>query len=148
MGKFAQKDDEAQLTTVHPVLREIARITVDRLPFDCFVVQGHRSREVQWGLYQIGRTVEKWRKPVTNIDGKTKLSRHNFSPSFAVDIAPCSVIQDGKWVDSYLSDNQFNQIGHMAEIVALEMDVKDFEWGGRWKKNLTDKPHLQLNRSK
>lgn len=54
--------------------------------FDCTVIYGHRSPEEQNDLYQIGRT-----KPgakVTNIDGYTKKSKHNYYPSKAVDVAP------------------------------------------------------------
>jgi hypothetical protein len=54
--------------------------------FDCTVIYGYRSPEEQNDLYQIGRT-----KPgtkVTNIDGYTKKSKHNYYPSRAVDVAP------------------------------------------------------------
>lgn len=88
----------------------------------------YRSPEEQWELYQQGRT-----KPgqiVTQIDGKTKKSNHNYNPSRAIDFA---VIIGGKitW-----DDKEYKVVGPYMERHGLI-------WGGSWP-NFKDYPHVEL----
>ncbi len=143
MGKFIQSNDEAQLATCHADLQRVMREAVRRVPFDCFVIYGVRTVAEQQALFAIGRT--KPGRRVTNIDGVTKKSRHNYTPSLAMDVGPASLIATGRWVESALALKQFDELGATAEAVAKELGVADFEWGGRWTR-LRDRPHFQLNR--
>ncbi len=143
MGRFTQTNDEAQLATVHPDLVRVMRTAVGRLPFDCFVIYGHRTVAEQQALFALGRTRPGRR--VTTLDGVMRKSRHNYTPSLAVDVGPASLIKTGRWVESAEALREFEQLGAMAEAVAKELGVQDFEWGGRWTR-LRDRPHFQLNR--
>lgn len=144
MGRFCQPNDEAQLATVHPDLVRVMRETVSRLPFDCIVIYGTRTIQEQQALYAQGRT--KPGKRVTNIDGVTKKSRHNYLPSLAIDVAPFSVIATGRWKETPAVMAEFAEIGRTAQAVAKELGVTDFEWGGAWAR-FKDLPHHQLNRN-
>jgi peptidoglycan L-alanyl-D-glutamate endopeptidase CwlK len=143
MGRLIQPDDQRQLATVHPDLQRVVVEAVRRLPFDCFIIYGHRTTAEQQNLFALGRTRPGRR--VTNIDGVTKKSRHNYTPSLAIDMGPASLIATGRWVESAAAIKQFDELGAMAEAVAKELGVADFEWGGRWAR-LRDRPHFQLNR--
>lgn len=144
MGRFIQSNDEAQLATVHPDLVRVMRETIRRLPFDAIVIYGHRTVAEQNALFQLGRT--RPGKRVTNIDGVTKKSRHNYTPSLAIDVAPASVVATGVWRETPAVLAQFDEIGRTAQAVAKELGVADFEWGGAWKR-FKDRPHHQLNRN-
>lgn len=88
----------------------------------------YRSPQEQWELYQQGRT-----KPgpvVTQIDGRSKLSNHNYHPARALDFA---VVVNGKttWADQEY------------KIVGPHMQRYGLMWGGAWL-NFKDYPHLEL----
>jgi len=143
MGKFVQKDDEQQLGTVHPDLVAIVREAVKRSPFDFICVYGFRSIEIQQQLYAQGRT--KPGKVVTMLDGMNKKSRHNYFPSFAVDVVPFDIVRTGKWLETPKTNQQLAQFGALCEQVAKEMGIADYRWGGRFKKPV-DRPHHELTR--
>lgn len=143
MGRFIQDNDLAQLEQLHPVLRRMAMQAVQRLPFDCFVIFTHRTVAQQQALFAQGRT-----RPgniVTNMDGVRRKSRHNFLPSLAIDLAPASVIATGVWRDTAETRRQFAEIANAMKVVAREMLVEDYEWGGDWK--MRDLPHHELTRN-
>lgn len=88
----------------------------------------YRTPEEQAKLYAMGRTMPG--KIVTNVDGTTKKSNHNYKPSRAIDVA---VLVAGKvsWdVKNYLP------LGALAKAHGLV-------WGGDWK-TFKDYPHLEL----
>ncbi|OHE76917.1 MAG: hypothetical protein A3F67_05125 [Verrucomicrobia bacterium RIFCSPHIGHO2_12_FULL_41_10] len=90
----------------------------------------YRSPQAQNDIYQIGRT-----KPgsiVTNIDGLTKFSKHNYFPSLAIDVF---VTMAGK-VAAIWDPKVFDPLGELAEKYGLI-------WGGNWK-DFVDKPHIEL----
>lgn len=144
MGKFIQSNDLAQLHSCHPILAGMAQECVRRLPFDCFVVYGHRTVAEQQALFALGRTRPGRR--VTNIDGVTKLSRHNHQPSLAVDLAPAAVIATGKWKDTPETNRLFDEIGACMKRVAQDMAVTDYRWGGDFR-SLKDRPHHEIMRN-
>ena len=109
--------------------------------FDCTVIHGHRTPEEQFELFKKGRErVDGWwtitdkSKVVTNLDGKTKKSRHNYLPSKAVDVVPYPL--DWNDIDS------FKQLASVVKRKALELGI-DVEWGGDWK-SFKDYPHWQI----
>lgn len=88
----------------------------------------YRSPDEQWELYQQGRT-----KPgavVTQIDGRTKLSNHNYRPARAIDFA---VVVGGKttWADKEY------------QIVGPHMERHGLKWGGSWV-SFKDYPHVEV----
>lgn len=90
----------------------------------------------QAALYQQGRT-----RPgpkVTNIDGVTRLSFHNYSPARAFDVGVFSKrkLEDGSVEEQYITDDKFYNFKKYAAELELE-------WGGNWKK-FVDKPHFEV----
>jgi len=87
-----------------------------------------RSPAEQKILYAQGRTTPG--SIVTNVDGVTKLSNHNYSPSRALDFA---VLIGGKitW-----DEKEYLPVGKIATEHGLA-------WGGNWR-HFKDLPHLEL----
>lgn len=88
----------------------------------------YRSPAEQQAEYAKGRT-----KPgavVTNKDGVTTLSKHNFHPSRAIDVM---VVIDGK---ARWNPGLYIPLGPLA-------DKHGLRWGGRWQKP-ADLDHLEL----
>jgi hypothetical protein len=144
VGIFVQRDDRQQLNTVHQDLVRVLEEAVRRVPFDCIVVYGHRTVKEQQALYALGRTKRGAR--VTWLDGINKKSRHNYTPSLAIDVVPFSIVKTGEWRETPESLAQLSILGAMAETVAKEFSIEDFAWGGRWKKT-KDMPHFELTRN-
>lgn len=90
----------------------------------------YRSTEQQNKYFQIGRTIELAKNPVTNCDGKKKLSMHNYLPSLAFD---CAIVLHNKCI---WTAEDYLPIGEIAEKLGLR-------WGGRWK-NPVDVFHIQM----
>lgn len=95
---------------------------------DLLLTCTHRSVEEQQKLYAQGRTTPG--QIVTNVDGVTKLSNHNYTPARAVDVA---VVVHGKvsW-----SPADYAPLGELAKRYGLV-------WGGSWH-SFKDYPHLEL----
>lgn len=108
--------------------------------YDFVVLYGNRTVEEQFELFKQGRKLldGKWVKvgaTVTNLDGKSKKSMHNHSPSLAVDLAPYPI----DW-------NNLKRFSEMAEVikrVARRLNIK-LTWGGDWK-SFKDYPHFELS---
>jgi len=119
------------LSNAHPVLVEKFEAALKKFKVEGRIITitcTHRSTQEQQGLYAQGRT-----KPgpiVTKVDGVTKLSKHNYFPSQAIDFA---VVVHGKisWDPA-----EYEEFGALCEAEGLE-------WGGRWIA-LKDYPHIEL----
>ena len=129
-GNLATADEKLQLL-FNEVIKEI----------DCTIICGHRTPEEQFELFKNGRervdgwwTVTDKSKVVTNLDGTTKKSRHNYYPSKAVDVVPYPL--DWNDIDS------FKLLASVVKRKALELGI-DVEWGGDWK-SFKDYPHWQI----
>jgi peptidoglycan L-alanyl-D-glutamate endopeptidase CwlK len=135
MYKFSQRSTAKLLTCDIKIQRLFNKIITLQ---DCTIVYGHRSKQEQNALYQIGRTVELDRGIVTNCDGVKTLSNHNYYPSPAVDVMPYPI----DWYD-------IERVTQFAELVldtASDMRI-DLIWGGHWR-NFKDYPHYQLRYNK
>lgn len=131
---------------LHPLfqnnLDEILRAIQKKLPKDytCKMISGHRSPSEQFDLYKKGRRFRNgsWRvsnrsQVVTNINGITKLSKHNYLPCISIDIGIFD--ENGK----YMTQAQYYK--HVKEGAKLI----DASWGGDWRR-FVDMPHIQLSR--
>jgi len=126
MPKFSQRSRD-RLDTCHPVLRRLMLLAIETSDFT--VLCGHRGRIEQESAFAGGQSKVNWPK-----------SRHNISPSMAVDIAPYPI----DWHDE-------------ARFIALSREVKrawaamtqdsksgyDLMWGGDWS-TFRDMPHWEL----
>ena len=129
MPSFGNKSLE-KLNTCHPDIIKVMEVAIKHTDFT--VLYGTRTVAEQQALYAQGRT-----KPgaiVTNIDGVTKKSKHNYSPSLAIDIAPWPI--------------DWNDIGRFKELAVVVKKAADtvgvaIQWGGDWK-TFKDWPHWEI----
>ncbi len=91
----------------------------------CAVVCGHRGKEDQEHAYLVGASNANWPD-----------SRHNSTPSEAVDLVPAHLDWD--------NIEAFRQLNTVVQSVAAELGL-DIEWGGDFTK-LKDYDHWQLKR--
>ena len=100
--------------------------------YDFTVIEGFRTLERQQELYNQG---------FSQIDGKTKKGKHNYSPSLAIDVIPYK-----KGVDPFdnttKSKLMFYELAHKFKNVAKRLNI-EIIWGGDWK-NFKDLPHFEL----
>lgn len=135
MYRFSQRS-RAKLLTCDIKLQRLFDKVIEVQ--DCTIIYGHRSKQEQNGLYQIGRTVELDRGIVTNCDGFKVLSNHNYYPSPAVDVMPYPI----KWDDI----DGVTAFATLVMNIAEDMDIQ-IEWGGNWS-SFKDYPHYQLKYNK
>ena len=114
--------------------------------FDCSAISGHRPPEEQFELYKKGRklvrsewVVDDKSKIVTYKDGTIKKSKHNFSPSKALDIVPYPI----DWNDIDRMKTLYDVVLRVQERLLAEGKIeKTLTWGGYWK--WRDYPHYQI----
>ena len=83
--EFGKKSKE-KLLTCHSDIQKVFNLAISRSQVDFGVSEGHRSINTQKEYYSIGRTTQMHRDTITNVDGVTKLGKHNELPSLAIDI--------------------------------------------------------------
>jgi peptidoglycan LD-endopeptidase CwlK len=140
MPAFSDRS-RARLATCHPLIIKVFTEAIVHGP-DFTIICGERPVREQQELFAQGRT-----KPgsiVTNVDGITKLSKHNKSPSEAVDVAP--------YPSLYEDIPRFKILGAYIMGVAHAMDVP-LVWGADWDSDwdlaehehvFVDLPHFEL----
>jgi peptidoglycan L-alanyl-D-glutamate endopeptidase CwlK len=117
--------------------------------FDCTVIYGHRTPEEQLELFKNGRAlingswvITERDKVVTNCDGYSKKSKHNYYPSKAVDVMPYPI----SWKDT---DRMYMFVGFVRGIAQC-MGIKvrfGADWDGDTQvkdQSLHDLPHFEL----
>lgn len=115
MPRFSASSQE-HLSSCHPDLQVIFRRVIHC--FDCIIIEGHRDRRSQNGLLAKGRTQLPFPK-----------SKHNRSPSWAVDVAPYPVDWDDR--------ERFHLFAGVVLGIAQclyerhEIDHR-IRWGGDW----------------
>ena len=143
------KQSLEKLSTAHPKLQLVLKEAIKS--YDFMVLYGTRTVDEQFELYKKGRQQQadgSWKKvgsTVTELDGKIKKSKHNYSPSLAVDIAPYPI----DW-------NNIQRFKDMAKIVlqsAKNLNIKII-WGADWdmdgnieEHKFKDFPHFELDPS-
>ena len=115
MPRFSDRSLE-KLNTCHPDLQLIFNKVVGK--YDCSVLCGERSKEEQDAAHRDGLSQLKYPE-----------SRHNTSPSMAVDVAPYPI----DWNDT----SRFNHFGGFvlgaAEMLLMTGKINHkIRWGGDW----------------
>lgn len=130
------KSSLAKLELAHKDLQTILKQAIKE--YDFTIICSTRTQQEQINLYSQGRIFKdgKWIKvgpTVTNIDGATNKSKHNYNPSLAVDIVPYPV--------DWNNINRFKILAEIIKRIAKENKIK-ISWGGDWK--MRDYPHFEL----
>ena len=82
--------------------------------YDFSVLSGHRGSEEQQQLFALGKSEK---------DGTDDISKHQFHPSYAIDIAPYPI----DWADHF----KFHTLGGFMLGIGQAVGVK-LRWGGDW----------------
>ena len=142
MPTFNQLSQQ-RLATCHKDLQTIMNEAIKTYNFT--IIYGYRSPEEQFKLYQQGRKLENghWVKvgpTVTEKDGQTNKSKHNVSPSHAVDIAPVPLDWNNISAFKQLS------VGILKvadQLYAEKRITSKITWGGSWV-TFKDYPHYEI----
>jgi len=146
MPKFGSKSID-RLATCHPDIQKVMNEVIKH--YDFKVEYGTRSVEEQFFLFKKGRKYidGKWvvvgrKDVVTGFDGIHKLSKHNHSPSLAIDIVPYPV----DWKDL----ERFKELKKVVFKCAKELGIT-LVWGADWDSDgnikehkLQDYPHYEI----
>ena len=138
MYAYNQKSSK-YLGTCHPDLQRIFHQVIKG--FDCTIVQGHRGKAEQNKYFTEKKTQLKYPK-----------SKHNSSPSMAVDVVPYPI----DWKDG---DRMKHFAGYVKGITAIMFHQKLIthlvRWGGDWDNDtqlkdnkFQDYPHFELYKPK
>ena len=139
MPKFS-KESLRKLNTCHPDIIKVMNEAIKY--YDFKVIYGHRTKEEQFEIFREGRdliggvwTVTDKSKVKTSLDGKMKVSYHNYYPSKAIDIAPYPI----DWNDV----KRFDEMGEIVMREAKKLGIK-LTWGKNFK-SLVDRPHFEVS---
>ncbi len=107
MPRFSLLSRE-RLETCDSRLQALFEVVV--LSFDCTVLEGHRGADRQAELYESG-------------DTQVRVSKHNSSPSMAVDVVAYPVV----WEDYYRHYYFGGYVLGVASVMGIPL-----RWGGDW----------------
>ncbi len=133
MWRFSQKSEE-KLLTADIRLAECFFAALEASPVDFGISCGHRDEVAQLIAFQEGKSTKSWPE-----------SKHNQSPSLAVDFYPYIAGQGAVWTDLklfFLIAGLVLGIGHARGF--------DLRWGGAWNgtlngpKQFNDLPHIEI----
>lgn len=124
-----------KLATCDEKLQLVFNEAIKECPVDFGISYGHRTPDEQLKLYKQGRTMPG--KIVTYMDGVNKKSKHNYSPSKAVDVI-CFKNMTITWEPEY-----YKRVAEHVLKMADELGIK-ITWGGGFKK-LVDLPHFEID---
>lgn len=133
---------EKKLKTCNQQIQDVFNLAIKRSLVDFGIAEGSRSVERQQELYAEGRTTPGAIK--TYVDGVNKKSKHNSTPSDAVDIY-AFVNGKASWESKHLC-----YLAGVIQSCAVELCV-DLRWGGNWDndgeiisdQNFIDLPHFE-----
>lgn len=115
MPKFGTSS-KRRLAECDDRLQELLNRIVKR--FDCTVLTGHRDKQTQEAMYVTGRSKVRWPK-----------SKHNSTPSMAVDVAPWPIPKD--WGKDWKDRVKFYELKALIFYEAKDLGVK-IRFGGDW----------------
>ena len=140
INKHFSKTSKERLLTCDSDLQKVCAVTVAKMDFG--VVEGTRTLEQQQKYFSEGKS---------KLDGVNKKSKHQSSPSMAVDVVPTT---DGKW--DWSNKNKFIQLSALMFESAKELKEageidNSLRWGGDWDmdgdrsdQTFDDLPHYEL----
>lgn len=130
MMKFSKRS-LSRLESCHPLLQLLMTEAIQTTEIDFTVLCGQRNREEQDRAYVLGNSLLKWPN-----------SKHNSSPSLAVDIAPYPV----DWNDTAAFIALSHHIKQVwSSILPQEKGDWELSYGGDWS-TLKDLPHWELRK--
>lgn len=151
------ENSKAKLSTCHSDIQKVFNLAISRSKVDFGVSEGHRSINTQKEYYAVGRTTQMHRGIITNVDGVTKLGKHNQSPSLAIDIYiwhPRKKTRDDISYDGL----HLSYVAGVIDACSCELYEKGLithkiRWGGNWDSDgiikfdqtLDDMPHFEIN---
>ena len=153
MPRFGNSS-KSKLETCHKDLQTVLNEAIKY--FDFSVIFGERTPEEQMELYKKGRKLKNgvWvvsdkSKIVTYKDGYKKKSKHNYSPSLAVDIVPYPI----DWADTRRMDYLAGFVMAIAKVFKEKGIIdSNIVWGGDWDNDtmtnderFVDRPHFQIS---
>lgn len=112
-----------RLSQCHPDLQRVVELASGRFPMA--VIQGHRGQAEQDAAFARGASKLKWPN-----------SRHNSTPSEAVDLVPMPL--------DWNNISRFEELGRVVKQAAVDLGI-ELDWGGDWKR-FRDYPHFELRR--
>jgi peptidoglycan LD-endopeptidase CwlK len=136
MGTFSEISRE-RLDSCHPDLIKLFEKVVEA--FDCSILEGHRGKEEQVKAFANGTSKTMW-----------PLSKHNSTPSDAVDAGPYPIVWPRKdSVDFHKELARWYYFAGFVIGIAEELGIK-IRWGGDWDsdreirdQNFDDLPHFE-----
>jgi len=130
MAKFG-KTSKRRLKTCHPDIQRLMNEVIKL--YDFSVLEGERTLEKQQEYFKAGKS---------KLDGIYQKSKHQSSPSLAVDIVPYPI----DWNDT----KRFAYLAGLVMAKADELGIK-IRWGGNWDmdfdfkdQSFHDLPHFEL----
>lgn len=115
-----------RLSACHPELQRLFNNVIKY--YDCSILCGYRTRKEQQKVFDSHRSKVIW-----------PFSKHNSSPSLAVDVMPYHKQKPHiRWEDTL----EANVFAYGVFSIARELDI-EIVWGGSWKK-FKDLPHWEL----
>lgn len=133
MPNFSSRSKQ-RLKSCHPNLQIIFNEVIKT--YDCTILEGYRDDERQNELFFSGKSTK-----------KAGQSKHNQSPSLAIDVAPYH--KDKPHIDWDCIENFYLSAGYVLAI-SNKLNIK-IRWGGSWDLSLDvrrnkfkDLPHFEL----
>ncbi len=128
MPSFSKRSQD-RLNTCDPRLVEVLEEVIKH--WDCTILQGERTKEEQDEFFRTGRSKVQWPN-----------SKHNSSPSKAVDVAPYPI----DWNDT----RRFDYFAGFVKGIAVSKGIT-LRWGGDWDSDndqgdqtFNDLPHFEI----
>jgi len=124
MPKFSKKSLK-KLNTCEDDLQVLMNEVIKH--YDCTILCGHRSIKEQQLLYKYGKS---------HLDGVHKLSKHNYTPSRAVDVVPYPI----NWDDVKRFEYFGGYVLGIADILYKDGKMSHrVRWGGNWRGNINNR---------
>ncbi len=134
---FLGASSNAKLDTCHPDLQRLIRAVAERVNF--VVLCGHRSEAEQREAVATGKSKTPWPK-----------SKHNATPSLAVDVWPYIPATGLDWKDIPAGARLMGYINAVADEMGIKIRLGmdwDMDWHSAGKdlgENFYDGPHVEL----
>ncbi len=146
MPHFSNRSKE-RLSNAHSDLQKVFNKAIKY--FDFSILYSYRTSEEQFELFKKGRSLNidgNWiitdkGKVVTYLDGYNKKSKHNESPSHAVDVWLYPI----NWNETKDMNHFAGFVLGIAKTMLENKEIEnEIEWGGNWR-SFVDMPHFEIS---